>query len=168
MLFATPPLSITDVPANAAHQSAGRLGYDYIVLHHSGGTDSRAWLSRTSNPPVSCHRLISRSCVIYTIVPDHLVAFTQGPADIGPIPENGQNVNQWALSIEFENLGDGQDYPTAQLWSGAQQVVEWWGAHGWLAMVYHKQIQGNKHDPFDFPRAQFDALVRDALWKVLR
>ena len=167
-IFSTPPLTIVDVPADAKHKSGGRLGYAYIVLHHSGGTNSRAWLSTTSAPkPVSCHRLIERDGTIVKIVPDHEVAFTQGPADIGPIPENGQNVNQWALSIELENLGNGQDYPEAQLVSAARQIVEWWGAYGWLALVYHRQIQGDKNDPYDFPRQRLDELIRDYLRQVL-
>lgn len=167
MLFATPPLPIVDVPADAKHKGGARLGFAYIVLHHTGGTNSRAWLSTTSNPPVSCHRLIERNGTIVKIVPDHEVAYTQGPADIGPIPENGQNANQWALSIELENLGNGQDYPDAQLWATARQIVEWWAAYGWPALVYHKQIQGNKNDPYDFPRARLDEMIRDYLRQVL-
>lgn len=166
-LFVTPPLAITDKPADARHQANNRLGYDFIFLHHSGGTNSVAWLSTTSSPPVSCHRLISRIGVIYKIVPDHLVAFTQGPADIGPIPENGENANQRGLSIEFENLGNGQDWPDAQLKSGAKQVVEWWGAYGWLPILYHRQVQANKNDPYGFPRERFDRYVLDYLKQVL-
>lgn len=166
-LFITPPLSIIDVPADAKHKSGGRLGFHWIVLHHTGGTNSRAWLSTTSNPPVSSHRLIERTGTIVKIVPDTEVAYTQGPADIGPIPENGQNINQWALSIEIENLGDGQDYPEAQLRSVARQVVEWWGAYGWMALVHHAWIQGNKNDPYDFPRWRLDELIRDYLAGVL-
>lgn len=167
MLFVTPPLSIVDVPADAKHKSGGRIGYRFIVLHHTGGTDSRAWLSTASNPPVSCHRLIARDGTIYKIVPDHEVAFTQGPAVIGPIPSNGQNANQVSLSIELENLGNGQDYPEAQLRSTARQMVEWWGAYGWLAPVHHAWIQDNKNDPYDFPRWHLDELIRDYLEQVL-
>jgi len=116
---------------------------------------------------VSCHRLIARAGTIYKIVPDHEVAYTQGPADIGPIPENGQNVNQWALSIELENLGNGQLYPDAQLRAAAAQVAEWWGAYGFLPILYHRQIQNDKYDPFAFPRGQFDGLLRDYLKRVL-
>ena len=167
MLFPTPPLSIVDVPADAKHKAYNRLGFRWIVLHHTGGTDSRKWLSTTSSPPVSCHRLIARSGAIYKIVPDFEVAFTQGPADIGPLPENGQNVNQWALSIEIENLGNGQDYPIEQLRAIAAQIVEWQAAYGWLAIVHHQWIQANKNDPYDFPRWQLDELIRDYLRQVL-
>lgn len=166
-LFSTLPLPIIDVPADARHKANNRLGFRWIVLHHTGGTNSRKWLSTTSSPPVSCHRLIERDGTIVKIVPDFEVAFTQGPADIGPIPENGQNINQWALSIELENLGDGQDYPEAQLRSTACQMVEWWGAYGWMAPVHHQWIQANKNDPYDFPRWHLDELIRDYLGQVL-
>jgi N-acetyl-anhydromuramyl-L-alanine amidase AmpD len=167
MLFSTPPLVIIDQLADERHRADSRLGFDFIFFHHTGGRDSRAWLSKTSSPPVSCHRLISRNGTIYKIVPDHLVAFTQGPADIGPIPENGENANQRGLSIEFENLGNGQDWPEAQLRSGAAQVVEWWGAYGWLPILYHKQVQANKNDPYGFPRDRFDRLVLEQLRALL-
>lgn len=175
MLFSTPPLQITDVPADRLHKGGRRLGPAYIFLHHTGGTDSAAWLSTTSpnGNPVSCHRLIARDGRILKIVPDHEVAYTQGPARIGPLPvRNAQGViiesaNNWGLSIELENLGNGQDYPEAQLWSAARQVVEWWGAYGWLPVLHHRQVQADKKDPFDFPRQRFDELIRDYLRQVL-
>jgi hypothetical protein len=71
------------------------------------------------------------------------------------------------LSIEMENLGNGQDYPLVQLWSVARQIVEWQAAYGWLAIVHHAWIQDNKIDPYDFPRAQLDELIRDYLRRVL-
>ncbi len=168
MLFSTPPLHIIDHPADAAHKGSNRLGYELVVLHHTGGSNSLDWLSTTSAPkPVSCHRLIARDGTIYKIVPDHEVAFTQGPAVIGPTPANGRDANEIGLSIEFENLGNGQDWPEAQLRAGAAQVVEWWGAYGWIPVLYHKQVQSDKSDPYGFPRARFDQLVLEYLRVVL-
>jgi N-acetyl-anhydromuramyl-L-alanine amidase AmpD len=168
MLFTTPPLVITDHPADSVHCCGQtRLGYRYIVLHSTGGTNSLNWLSTTSpdNNPVSCHRLINKAGKNYKIVGDEKTAYTQGPSHIGPLPSQTQNANNWSLSIEFENLNDGHDpYPIAQLDMGAAQVVEWWGAHGLLAIVAHAWIDANKSDPAGFPWDDFYARI----WQKLR
>ncbi len=176
MLFPTLPLPITDLPADADHKSAGRLGYRWIVLHHTGGTDSRAWLSTTSSPRVSAQRLITKTGENIKIVQDGDTAYTQGPAQIGRLPRRDprtnaiiETVNEWALAIEFENLGDGRDpYPAVQLDMGAHQVVEWWGAHGFLALVGHGWIQSNKNDPLGFPWGTFYALCWAQLKGIAR
>src|SRR5204862_8324577 len=130
-LFTTAPLPIIDHPADALHAGGQtRLGYRYVFIHATGGTNSLNWLSTTSpaSKPVSCHRLIAKDGRIYKVVPDEKTAYTQGPAEIGPLPEQGQNANNWALSIELENLDNGRDpYPAAQLDAAAAQVVEWIG-----------------------------------------
>lgn len=162
MLFPTPPLPIIDFHADAQHLGGRRLGFRYIVLHHTGGTNSKFWLSRTSplSDPVSVARLVTKEGKNIKIASDDEVAWTQGPARIGELPlynEHGvllESVNNWALAIEFENLGNGHDpYPAAQLDMGAAQVVEWWGTYGFMALVGHNWIQANKHDPagFDWP-----------------
>lgn len=171
--FVTPPLPITDLPADNRHKSDGRLGHRFIVLHHTGGTNSGHWLSTTSSPPVSVHRLITKSGEIIKIVPDHLVAFTQGPARVRNLPRsvNGrivETVNEWALGIELENLGNGKDpYPMAQVNSCAEQCAEWWGMHGALAIVGHGWIQTNKNDPLGFPWRDFYARLFHYLKAVL-
>lgn len=171
--FITPPLNIIDLPADKAHKSGGRLGYRWIVLHHTGGTDSRKWLSTTSQPPVSVQRLITKVGQNIKIVPDHEVAFTQGPAQIRNLPRQQggrtvETVNEWALAIEFENLGNGKDpYPLVQLDMGARQCVEWWGAYGLLPIVGHGWIQTNKNDPAGFPWEQFYQLMLKHLKAVI-
>jgi N-acetyl-anhydromuramyl-L-alanine amidase AmpD len=167
MLFATSPLVIIDRPADNRHMDAGRVAYDYVILHHTGGIDSVKWLSTTSDPPVSCHRLIARDGRIFKLVPDDHVAYTQGPARIGPLPSPTVNLNHYALSIEFENLGNGEQWPDAQLRAGAMQIVEWWGAYGFLPVLYHKQVQSDKHDPFGFPRQRFDRFLAEQLKATL-
>lgn len=151
MLFSIPPLSIVDHPADAAHAGAlARLGYRFIVIHATGGTNSLDWLSTTSpaTAPVSIHRLVAKDGTIYKIVPDDVTAYHAGPSHVGPLPGDGQNVNNWSLGIELENRNDGRDlYPTAQLDSAAAQVVEWWGAYGLLPIVAHAWIDARKHDP---------------------
>ena len=171
MLFATPPLSIIDHPADSVHSGGQtRLGRDFIILHHTGGTNSLNWLSTTSpdNNPVSCHRLIDRDGRIFKIVPDDKTAYTQGPAHIGPLPMATMNLNNFALSIEFENLGNGEVYPDAQLQAGAAQIVEWWGLYGFLPVLYHKQVQADKNDPFAFPRNRIDQLIWARLKVIAR
>ena len=160
--FQTAPLTITDLPADDDHKSGGRLGFRWIVLHHTGGTNSGAWLSTTSAPPVSVQRLISKTGKNTKIVSDDLVAFTQGPAKIKNLPRRNaqgvivETVNEWALAIELENLGTGSDpYPPAQLDMTVAQVLEWWGAHGALPIVAHGWIQTNKNDPAGFPWGDF-------------
>lgn len=166
--FATPPLTIVDLPADANHKGGTRRGFRWIFLHATGGVDSRAWLSTTSSPPVSCHRLIAKDGTIYKIVPDLEVAWTQGPADLGPIPENGQNANEWSLSIELENLNTGRDpYPYAQIKSCVDQVVEWKAVYGDLAVVAHAWCQSNKTDPRGFPWGQFFGMYYARLGQLL-
>jgi N-acetyl-anhydromuramyl-L-alanine amidase AmpD len=151
MFFTTPPLTIIDHPADAQHCGGQtRLGYRYIVIHATGGTNSLDWLSTTSPPsnPVSIHRLIAKDGTIYKIVADTVTAYHAGPAEIGPLPGVGQNVNNWSLGIELENRNDGRDpYPSAQLDAAAAQVVEWIGVYGFLSIVGHGWIDVRKHDP---------------------
>jgi N-acetyl-anhydromuramyl-L-alanine amidase AmpD len=168
MLFTTPPLVITDHPADSVHCCGQtRLGYRYIVLHSTGGVNSLNWLSTTSpdDRPVSCHRLITKTGKIYKIVSDEKTAYTQGPAEIGPLPSREQNANNYALSIELENLDDFHDpYPPAQITACVNQVAEWIGVYGFIPIVAHAWIQADKHDPagFDWP----DFYVR--LWAKLK
>lgn len=164
MLFTTAPLQITDFHADPQHIGGRRRGYRWIVLHHTGGTDSKLWLSRTSplDKPVSVQRLITKRGENIKIAGDDEVAWTQGPARIGALPRYNpqgvllESVNDWALAIEFENLGDGRDpYPAAQLDMGAAQCVEWWGAYGLIPIVAHAWIQADKNDPLGFPWDDF-------------
>ena len=127
------------------------MGYRFIVLHSTGGTDSRAWLTRTSVPPVSIHRLIRKSGSLYKIVPDHEVAWHCGPAQVGPIPHHPYSLNNYSLGIELENLNTGRDpYPVAQVEVCAMQVLEWWGLYGALPIVAHGWVQRGKSDPAGF------------------
>ena len=154
-LFPTALLNIVDHPADASHAGAlARLGYRFIVIHATGGTNSLNWLSTTSAPPVSIHRLISKQGQIYKIVPDEVAAYHAGPARVGPLPSAEANINNWSFGIELENLNDGRDpYPAPQLDSAADQVVEWIGVYGFLPIVAHAWIDSRKSDPagFDWP-----------------
>jgi len=177
MLFSTSPLIIQDFHADAQHVGGHRRGYRWIVLHSTGGTDSKLWLSRTSplDNPVSVHRLVTKRGENIKIANDEEVAWTQGPARIGPLPQKTpqgatiESVNDWALSIEFENLNDGRDpYPSPQLEMGAAQIVEWWGVHGFIAPVAHSWIQSNKTDPAGFPWDLFYSMIWGRLRAIAR
>ena len=168
-LFPTPPLTVIDRPADAAHHTKGRGGFAAmcIVLHHTAGIDSLKWLSTASSPSVSCHRLINKAGTIYKIVPDEDTAYCAGFGIIGPIDPDAndpagiaRNLNFVSLNIELENLGNGNDpYPAAQLQSCAAQIVEWWGKYGLLPILYHKHVDANKNDPRGLDRADLDRRI---------
>lgn len=172
--FTTPPLPIRDLPADARHHTKGRKGITprFIVLHHTGGKNSGPWLSRTSEPPVSCHRLISKTGINYKIVADEDTAYCAGFGDIGPIDPDvsdpvgvARTLNEASLNIELENLGDGVDpYPLAQMRMCAKQVVEWWAKYrSFLPMVGHAEVDARKNDPKGFDWA----LLYQLCWAYL-
>jgi N-acetylmuramoyl-L-alanine amidase len=167
--FVTPPLAIIDLPADARHATYRRTPKELIVLHATAGTDSRRWLSTDPNSSVSAHRLIAKDGTIYKIVPDEFVAHHVGRSRLGALPQY-QGLNEEALGIELENLNTGTDpYPLPQLHACVRQVVEWWGAYGFLPLLYHRQIDTlGKTDPRGFPRAEFDHAVVAYLQEVLR
>lgn len=168
-MFKTPPLNIIDWPADADHKGDNRIWPPkYIYVHHTGGTDSRDWLSKTSRPVVSCHRLISKNGTIYKIVDDRDVAYTQGFGVLGARNQNVMNLNRDGLSIELENVGNGRDpYPDIQVWSCALQVREWIGLYGWLPILSHKDVDPRKNDPTGFPWTTFNNMLAAALAEVL-
>lgn len=166
--FATPPLKIVDHPADAQHKGGVRHFHRWIVLHATGGTNSLDWLSTTSNPPVSVHRLITKSGLIYKIVPDNEVAWHAGPAQVGRLPGNGYTINNDSIGIELENLNDGRDpYPAAQMDACVSQVAEWYGLYGAIPIVGHGWIQSNKYDPLDFNWPIFYSLLFARLGALL-
>ena len=179
MLFVTPPLPIVDHPADANHHGGTRVMRDmFIVLHHTGGTDSLDYLSTTSPPsnPVSCHRLIAKDGTNYKIVPDYLNAWTQGGGILGGMIQWAKdvwkshkwNANHNGLSIEIENRGNGKDpYPDEQVRMVAMQIVEWWGLYGFIPILYHGHIDARKNDPRGFPRDKLDRFIAEYLREVL-
>lgn len=162
-IFTTPALPIVDLPAASTHYTKGRAGFipRFIVIHHTGGVDSRAWLTHTSPNRVSAHRLIDKPGTIYKLVNDEDVSNAAGFAIVGPLdPDTSDpagvdpNFNYASLNIELENAGTGSDpYPLAQMTAAAKQVVEWIGKFGYLAIVGHSWVDARKNDPrgFDWP-----------------
>lgn len=151
--FPTPPLRVVDLPADSRHRGGFRgLAPEMIVLHHTAGTDSRAWLTTNPRSNVSVHRLIAKDGTIYKIVEDEGLAHHVGNATMYPIRYGTAiNANRLALGIELENKGDGRDnYPWVQVLAAAEQCAEWWGKYGYLPILAHGWIDGPKIDPANF------------------
>lgn len=171
-LFSTPPLAIIDYPADEYHMSTNRLDYEVIWIHATaytgpvGSGDSREWLSKTSNPPVSVHRL-GRYGKLYKIVPDHKVAWTQGFTCFDSVHGHDIDPNRVSLSYEIENNNIGEPYSDIDLGLCADQCVEWIGAYGWLPILYHMNCDYRKSDPYGFPREKFWGMLRDRLARYL-
>jgi len=129
----------------------------FIVLHTTEGRDSRAFLTTTPGSGVSCHRLIRTGERIYKILPDDVVAWTQGPARVGAFGTWGRlNMNDVSLSIELEHLSiAAMAYPTDVIAKTAAQCLSWWSEYGLIPIVYHWQIQSNKSDPPAWPYERF-------------
>lgn len=168
--FSTPPLDIIDKPAEMHHYDAITAPlWRRIVLHATAGTNSLDWLTRTSSPPVSVHRLIARDGTIYKIVDDRFVAFHVGFATLFPYAGRGLiNANYTSLGIELENLNDGkQDYSPKQLTALLGQVLEWYGAYGYLPMVSHSDLDPRKSDPRNFPWEAFMGELSRGIARIL-
>lgn len=165
MLFRLPPLDFVDLPADAQHKGGFEPRHiQAIWLHATVGTDSRAWLTTDPRSRASAHRLITKRGVIYKLVDDAEAAWTEGPAVWYDPPGVLTNPNRTGLSIEFENLNDGKDpYPLAQVAQGANQCAEWVGMYGFLPILNHTYLQGNKTDPAGFPRRSFDSMLYDVI-----
>lgn len=166
MWFTTPPLDIIDAPADHRHYSVALpLVPRRIVLHSTQGTNSLGHLTHDSTPPVSVHRLIDRQGQIYKIVPDNAIAFHVGFSTLFPYPHHGlTNANYTSLGIELENLNNGKEaYPREQLLSCVAQILEWYGAYGYLPVVSHADLDPRKRDLATFDWETFMGMV----WKRL-
>lgn len=125
-----------------------------IVLHATAGTDSRAWLTRTSFPnKVSIHVLISKDGAIYRSTPPERVAWHAGLGYLGVYKPGGihGSVNDISLGIELENLNNGKDpYPLEQVEACGFVIAGWWRDYGPLPVLPHALIDGRKSDPAGF------------------
>lgn len=123
-----------------------------IVLHHTGGTNSLAWLAGNANQ-TSSHVLVTKHGLIHRMVPDELGANTVGYSVIGNYrrtdPEY-RNCNKISLNIEIENIGNGKDpYTDEQYNAVGWQIVEWRKKYGWLFILSHGLIDTKgKNDAF--------------------
>jgi N-acetyl-anhydromuramyl-L-alanine amidase AmpD len=134
----------------AAHPRPVGVLPSVLVMHHSGGSDSRDYL-RSNNRKVSSHYLVGDwpdvdGYRVYKYASERKTAtHTQGPAKLGG--RGGLNVNDYAISIEIEGppISYGlMDY-SARL---AASILRYWRDIGvQLVMLTHDSIQVDKDDP---------------------
>lgn len=151
--FTTPALEIIDLPADAAHSGKVRPlnSIRAIVLHSTEGIDSRAWLTTTSNPPVSIQRLIRRlPGEHYKILPDNRVAWHAGGGKWG-----NYLINDVTLGVELERKGT-QVYTAYQMDEVSSLVCEWWALYGFIPVMGHGQLDPwRRSDPVGFDWRDF-------------
>lgn len=148
-------------PVAPDHYTPGRGGYniEYIILHTTQGVDSRAWLSRTSDPPVSIHKLQRREGV-YSIVSPANTAWHCG-ATVPPY----HHMNYRSLGLEIESTnhdGKCQTPFAADDYNDAAHTVAGWMfsyAIPWERVLCHRDIAsppGRRTDPdgLDLARLQ--------------
>lgn len=122
----------------------------YLVIHHTAGTDSRAYLQK-NNRGVSCHYLVglygdaSINPRVYKFASETTkITYTQGFSSIGPV----NDPNPWAISIEMEGppINDNVIDETATL---AASIIRYWRQKSVeLLLVGHKHIdRTGKVDP---------------------
>lgn len=152
-LFQTPPLTVIDLPAAATHTGASRPLSQIrgIILHSTEGTDSRSWLSATSDPPVSAHRLIRRAKgEHYKILSDTRIAWHAGSGKWG-----NYAINDVTVGWELERTGS-QTYTEYQMDEVAALTVEAWGRYGFIPIMSHGQIDPwRRSDPVKFDWADY-------------
>lgn len=97
----------------------------YIVLHTTGGTDSRNWLSKwnkansaSEQNNVSIHYLVQRDGLIYKIIDDTKRAWHVGKSKM---PDGETDGNSASIGIEIEHLNE-PDFTEKQLQSVAELV----------------------------------------------
>lgn len=101
-----------------------------LVLHHTAGSDSRAWLAGASPSPVSATYLVGaypdtgNKPRIYKYMSERTgVPFTQGYGVLGGLPT--VNPNMHAISIEIEGPPFRDDVLAAAATLAAAIVVDW-------------------------------------------
>jgi N-acetyl-anhydromuramyl-L-alanine amidase AmpD len=155
-------MNVIELPADMFHYGVhDELDPRFIVLHATAGTDSRKWLTTTSRPPVSIHRLIRRDGYIYKIVPDNRQAWHVGRGMMFPAL-GGRHVsgNVVCLGIELENLNDGKQAYTAEQYNAtAEQIVTWRRSFGYLPVLGHAAVDYRKSDPRAFDWYRLESLV---------
>lgn len=155
--------SVADTLAAWTHFEQGRKDQriQLIVMHSTEGTNSLRWLRQDSMPAVSCHVLVARNGMRYRIVRDDDTAWHAGRSSVSIYTPSAEvNVNHVSLGLELEHkTGFHRAYPEAQVVSAVEQVVEWFGAHGWLPIVGHGTVDHRKRDLAGFPWFQFASLL---------
>lgn len=135
----------------------------YIVLHTTGGVDSRNWLSKwnraapgSAQNQVSIHYLVQRTGAIYEIIDEQKRAWHVG---VSRMPDGETDGNSAAIGIEIEHLNE-PDYTEEQLNSTAELVHDLMQRHkiDGKHVVSHASVAqpaGRKIDPVHFDWADF-------------
>lgn len=168
--MAIPNLTITNVAPDSRIFNDRPAGVvpSGILLHHTGGTNSLAYLSQYHANPVSIHKLVPKRMPDgkpghYQIVPDSKRAWHAGKSR----EVNGHDWGDLSIGIEIENLGNGHDPYTAEQYETVAQIIAYNAARYHIpdSMVQeHKDVAlppGRKTDV----DASFD---RARLWRRVR
>jgi len=133
-----------------------------IVVHGTGGTDSRDTLQHGGGRKVSIHRLINKAGKIYKMVGDgsganHAGAPTSSFTINGKTYSGGQ-VNRSTLGIELESMQTGRnDYTNPQLEAMGWQIAEWRKLHGPLPILRHADIDPTRRrDPYQLSTQEIE------------
>ncbi len=137
----------------------------YIVLHTTGGVDSRNWLAKWNKKAlksdqnnVSIHYLVQRDGTIYDIVPDDCRAWHVG---VCKMPDGETDGNEYSIGIEIEHLNE-PDYPEVQLNAVAELVHTLTKRHNIPSkfVVSHASVAkpgvGEPHGPRKIDPVRFD------------
>jgi hypothetical protein len=135
----------------------------YIVMHSTGGKDSRGWLSKWNKKNagsqqniVSIHYLVQRDGIVYRVIDEAKRAWHAG---ISKMPGGEKDGNSCSIGIELEHLNE-PNYTEAQLDSAAELVhtlIHQYNIDG-KNVVSHASIgqpPGRKVDPVHFDWGDF-------------
>lgn len=162
------PLAEVWRPAQRDHYTEGRTApVRYVVIHATGGTNSLDWLTWQSNPPVSCHVLVSKLGVRWRLVSDRNTAWHAGHGRFISAGVVQAGLNECSLGLELENLNDGKDpYPGTQIDSAAYTVAAWLATNPALHIVRHADVDSRKRDPAGFDMAAFTRHIQRHLCRM--
>lgn len=133
-----------------------------IVVHGTGGTDSRGTLQHGDGRAVSIHRLITKAGTIYAMVDDVRGANHAGAASssftLNGVTYSGGRVNKATLGIELENLQNGRDpYPNPQLAALGWQIADWRRRYGPLPIFRHADLDPTRRrDPYQLSTQEIE------------
>lgn len=154
-MAANPP-TIVDLPADHSTDRLGKAPV-CIVIHGTGGTDSRATLQHGDGRGVSIHVLITKAGLIYRMLPDEVGANHAGAPTssfkLNGVTYVGGSVNRATLGIELENTQSGRDpYPDSQLLSMGWEINRMRGKYGVLPIFRHATLDPTRRrDPYLLP-----------------
>jgi N-acetyl-anhydromuramyl-L-alanine amidase AmpD len=159
-MAASPP-TVLQLPADHSTDRLGQVPVA-IIIHGTGGTDSRNTLQHGDGRGVSIHALIVKSGTIYRMVPDERGANHAGAASssfrIGTRIFSGGAVNRATLGIELENLQNGKDpYTDQQLLSMGWEINRMRAKYGPLPIKRHAELDPTRRrDPYQLSTEQIE------------